>query len=191
MTSTRDHRTRPETGQGGWSLIELLVVVGIIAILLAILINTAAESRGPVEQTKVTLKALMAIYDEYEASLGSTSPMSLTAVTGATNIEKFCFLVNGLDRTKGMLFALGKDAVVDLNNDGKIDQVKDGWGGVVEFWDGKSARSAGLPGFKGAFFASPGPDGKWGTINPTTNLPTADAAGAEAKDNLFSFNLGD
>lgn len=176
---------------GGWSLIELLVVVGIIAILLAILINTAAESRGPVEQTKVTLKALMGIYDEYEASLGAASAMSLTAGTGTTSIEKFCNIVNGLDRTKSMLAALGRDVALDANNNGLIDTVKDGWGGTIEFWDGSAARAAGLPGFKGAYFASPGPDGKWGTISPTTNMPTLDAAGAEAKDNLYSFNLGD
>lgn len=46
----------------------MLVVVALITILLGILINTASESRGPVELTKVTLKALKAAATEYEVS---------------------------------------------------------------------------------------------------------------------------
>ena len=167
--------------RAGWSLIELLVVVGIIAILLAILINTAAESRGPVEQTKVTLKALMAIYDEYEVS---TRRVPGTAASGA--ITQFCADVNKFDRTRKMLAALGKDVAIDnlpATPDGFVDTVRDGWGVDIRY---SPVPTTGTIGFKGPYFASAGPDGKWGTITAATNLPDTDA-----KDNLYSFSLGD
>ncbi len=172
--------------RAGWSLIELLVVVAIIAILLAILVNTAAESRGPVEQTKVTLKAMMAIYDEYEVSTNK--------VPGSTagSVSQFCIDVRAFERTQKMLAALGKDVAIDnapATVDGLIDTVRDGWGVDIRYYPGGSG--AGMISFKGPYFASAGPDGKWGTINPATNQPTADTAGTEAKDNLYSFSLGD
>lgn len=189
------HRCDRTTRQAaGWSLIELLVVVGIIAILLAILINTAAESRGPVEQTKVTLKALMGIYDEYEASMSSTSALSTKGMTGG-GIQNFCTIANQLERTRKLLFTLGKDVAIDTNADGRVDTIKDGWGGDLEFLDGVNAGAAIHRPYKGAYFASMGPDGKWGDYREQVKKETAQSFNATAvleySDNVYSFNLGD
>ena len=168
---------------GGWSLIELLVVVGIIAILLAILVNTS-EAPAPAEKTRSTLAAIKAIHDEFEASTHMAP--SHAAGIGGNSIERFCAKVNTLDRTRGALKTLGSDVAIDLDNDGDVDTIHDAWGTVIQFFDGSSLiAEPGMPASKAAYFASAGANSLWGTVNPTTNTLIN-----PADDNLFSFNVG-
>jgi type II secretory pathway pseudopilin PulG len=87
--------------------------------------------------------------------------------------------------------------VDDDDNDGDVDEdpidgfitILDGWGNkfvyvsgvqhVANFETGDDF----LPEHDGVFFASPGPDGKWGSVNFVTNVPNEDA-----QDNLYSFS---
>ncbi len=178
----REHHTtiRP-AHQAGWSLIELMVVVSIITILLAILINTAVEGKGPEAQTKITLRAAMAIATEYEVT--TTLKIDHLTGTGATPIARFCAAVWKLDRTRTMLMSLGRDAVVSVN--GAVPTtIRDGWGRDLRYYSGEGTLEAGMVASKDPYLASAGPDGNWGTVNATTNVP--DAA---AKDNIYSFSL--
>lgn len=171
---------RKPSRQAGWNLIELMVVVSIITILLAILINTAVEGKGPIEQTKVTMRAAMAIATEYEVT--TTLKIDHLTGTGATTIARFCSAVWKLDRTRTMLMSLGKDAVISVN--GAVPtSIRDGWGRDMQYYSGEGALEAGMLTSKDPYIASAGPDGKWGTVDANNVLS------AEAKDNIYSLTL--
>ena len=193
---------RRPSRQAGWNLIELMVVVSIITILLAILINTAVEGKGPIEQTKVTLRGLHAVATEYEVAttlkIDHFTPATL-ATAPVTNtpssMHRFCFAVWKLDKTRSMMRTLGKDAVAPGANDVAPLTVSDAWGKAIRYYSGSGANlhieggtlstllAAGMPTSKDAYFASAGPDGKWGTVD-ANNVPNTDA-----KDNLYSNSL--
>jgi len=180
--------------QQGWSLIELMVVISIITILLAILINTAVEGKGPVEQTKVTLRAAMAVATEYEVTttlkidhLTPTSNPGPPVVALNDSISRFCYTVSKLDRTRTMLMSLGKDAL--FLTSGVPTEIRDGWGRKLEYYSGSDAvppvaPPAGGPTSKAPYFYSWGPDGKPGTLNANNQSNHADS-----KDNMYSFQL--
>lgn len=85
----------------------------------------------------------------------------------------------------------------DDDNDGTEDEdiingfitILDGWGNKFVYVSGvqhvKNFETGDdfLPEHDGVFFASPGPDGKWGSVDFDTNVPNADA-----QDNLYSFS---
>jgi len=166
--------------QQGWSLIELMVVISIITILLAILINTAVEGKGPVEQTKVTLRAAMAVATEYEVT--TTLKIDHLTGTGGNSIARFCSALWKLDRTRTMLMSLGKDAVKSSAGLAPTT-ILDGWGRNLQYYSGEGAPEAGMPKLKDPYLGSSGQDGKWGTFD-ANNVPNADA-----KDNLYSNQL--
>jgi type II secretory pathway pseudopilin PulG len=186
----------PHHVRGGWSLIELGIVVLIITILLAILINTFGESKGPVEATKVTLRALAGIATEFEVAMtpaGSGELVLPRHDMGTANnstspsIERFVRGVWQLERARTLLQGLGRDVAkipADPIAAGARSDILDGWGINIRYHDGRNAPEAGMRKYRGAYFASAGPDGKWGTFNATTMAPDNDA-----KDNMFSFDL--
>lgn len=187
------HRnTRPASRQGGWNLIELLVVVSIITILLGILINSASEGKGPEEVTKVTMRAAMGAATEYEVSTSQRIDHLTPNINPNTSIARFCYQIWKLDRTKNMLLALGKDAIVQPNADGRFppSAIVDGWGRQLRYYSGEGAFVGGETGMivsKAPYLASAGPDGEWGTININTNLPPN--ATDKANDNMYSNDL--
>lgn len=201
-TSSITHLPARRARQAGWNLIELMVVVSIITILLAILINTAVEGKGPIEQTKVILRGLNAVATEYEVAttlkIDHLTPATL-ATSPVTNtpssIHRFCFAVWKLDKTRLMMSSLGKDAVAPTLNNVAPLQVNDAWGKAIRYYSGSGTTvhieggtsstllAAGMPSSKDPYFASAGPDGKWGTVD-ANNVPNTDA-----RDNLYSNSL--
>jgi len=204
----KNHTRRSVNRQGGWNLIELLVVISIISILLAILINSAAESKGPEAITEITMKAAMAAATEYEVStsviVDHLSPATLPgppAIATPASMQRFLYRLWSLDRTRSMLFSLGKEQLVGgttANPPVAPTELRDGWGKAMRYYGGTGGKLAiegggvqdlavsGMPAFKGPYIASAGPDGMWGTFNATTNLPNANTGSA---DNLFSYQL--
>ena len=174
--------------QRGWSLIEILVVISIIVILLGIIINTAVEKTGPEQQTKVTVRAAMAIATEYEVrtQLQIDHANSPTGYTGAaTGMGRFIYAVMQIGETQKMLTALGTDALDSKTNP---TQILDGWGkplryvNVVDTGDSYTADDQ-MPKRPSPYFASAGPDGEWGVVS------VAGVADTNASDNVYSFNL--
>lgn len=182
-TTNRLNRRGSRQRQGGWNLIELLVVISIISILLAILINAAAEGKGPLEQTKVTMKAAMGLATEYEVR--TTQYIDHAGGTGADSIGRFCYQLWSIADLRTGLYALGKDAVPQAGTTAPV-AIMDGWGRPMRYCRGGDSMptETGMVKYRAPYLASAGPDGNWGTVNPTTNVPDAAAA-----DNVYSFNL--
>jgi len=205
-----NHTRRMTSRRGGWNLIELLVVISIITILLAILINSAAEGKGPEQQTKVTMRAAIALQTEYEVKtsvvVDHMSPATLPgppAIATPSSMSRFLYQLWGLDHTRNALYSLGRDALEGGTTGSPgvpavaPTYLKDGWGKYMRYYGGKGGQvaieggtvmtlaAAGMPAFNGPYLASAGPDGVWGTFNATTNVPNTDGA----VDNLFSNDL--
>ena len=64
------------TRQAGFTLIEILVVIGIIAILTGILVAAFMNRQGPQSITRITLSALKGAAVEYEVQIGQP-PVSM------------------------------------------------------------------------------------------------------------------
>ncbi len=146
-------RQRRAPGLRGFSLIELLVVISIIAVIMGMVLAVGVKMRDSAKesQTRITLGSLKAIADEYQVetklkiphlnSLGS--PLVFTDVDwtkakaknapGATGtglvddtIERFVWCAYQLPTTKKMLTGLGKTLFKDADGDGFLE-VLDGW----------------------------------------------------------------
>ena len=191
MTTTRNRPSRPgfsRSRNGGWNLIELLVVISIIVILLGIIINTASEKAGPEQQTRVIVRAAMAIATEYEVQTQAkiphaTDPAGYTGVK--TSMARFIYLAKQNATTYKMLRSLGKDAVGDNTI---ITTIKDAWGEELRYVNGKNKNDThteddNMPNWPTPYFASAGADGKWGIVDD------AGKPNADAEDNIYSFNL--
>ena len=182
-TKTRSSIVHLPSRRAGWNLIELMVVISIITILLAILINTAVEGKGPIEQTKVTLRGLQAAITEYEVSTGLKIDHASGPGPTATPIGRLLFALWENDKSRQMVIALGKEAVTPGALGAAPTVINDAWGKALEYYSGSGTLVVGMPTSNKPFVGSAGPDGKWGTI-PATNVPDTDA-----KDNLFSLSL--
>jgi type II secretory pathway pseudopilin PulG len=66
-------------------VIELLVVISLIIILVALLINTLIENRGPIVATKATMQALQNAETEYRALTGLDPINHFNYVTPVAN----------------------------------------------------------------------------------------------------------
>lgn len=186
------HRTTIHNKQAsrrrGWNLIELLVVVAIIVILLGIIVNTAAEGVGPKEQTEIIVKGAAAIATEYEVQTKTIIDHKVDppGYTGASEpIGRFVWHVKQYSVTRKMLMGLGKDAV-GTTDDPTV--ITDAWGEKLYYAakvePDEFADDDFLPRYHTAFFASAGPDGKWGKHDPATGKRDEDA-----QDNIYSHHL--
>lgn len=245
MTHTPLHHPRstgpkrqPTRSRHGFSLIEIMVVVSILAILMIISVAAFMNRQGPVSATRITLAALKGAATEYEVQMGKPAwsgrkpPYNDTvaqnyaggtfvepahspgnAVIGGSpagsddftsfSIERFVHQLLNNPVGQKMVASLGKDALVDSDGNGFADVV-DGWGVKIIYYnpeeDFAGTANAGhaefLPASRTSYFASAGPDGKWGDYRQLVrkqkgdSLTTAQATLAkEAEDNIYSFDL--
>jgi prepilin-type N-terminal cleavage/methylation domain-containing protein len=123
--------------RGGFTIIEILVVVAIIVILVAVVIavGSSVKSSSQRNQTKVTLKAIKAIYDGYVQETGTTSTTVPGFMTVAVNMPS---LGNAIKAMPASAVSVGTGTVYD------------GFGNPIVL--GSSTA-------KGTFFQSYGPDG--------------------------------
>lgn len=171
----------------GFTLIEILVVVTIIVILIGITVPIAMRMRDNASgsRTKNMLGALAATAEEYQLRTGS--PVDHTTTTNPDLwIRLFVNQAKEIETCKDMLLALGKDKVVSLADGAEF--VNDPWGNTIRYAKAVSYTDTftaddTLPANPRPFFASAGPDGKWGSANKISATP---AQQAEAKDNLYS-----
>jgi prepilin-type N-terminal cleavage/methylation domain-containing protein len=249
MTHTPLHHPRstgpkrqPTRSRHGFSLIEIMVVVSILAILMIISVAAFMNRQGPVSATRITLAALKGAATEYEVQTGapphsgrndpyngpvaqnyvgktfvdaSGSPGNAViggSTSGADDVKNFSIerfvhqlLINPVGQK--MVASLGKDALVDSDGN-RFADVVDGWGVKVIYYNPADdfnathsspqnyPKAAFLPPSRTPYFASAGPDGKWGDYRQLVrkqkgdSLTTAQATLAkEAEDNIYSFDL--
>lgn len=139
--------------------------------------------------TKVMLRSAMAVATEFEVQtkvvIDHRDP-GPAKITGANaEIRRFVHQVSQYAVTRSMLASMGE--VVTRDENGVPGLILDGWGNPLYYAakvqaDNYTADDF-LPRFQTAFFASAGPDGKWGSHN-ANGKPDAEAA-----DNIYSFNL--
>ena len=82
----RRTRTRPRGIARGFTLIEILIVISIIAILTGILVAAFMNRQGPQSATRITLSALKGAAVEYEVEL-QTAPVSMNQGEYASQVR--------------------------------------------------------------------------------------------------------
>ncbi|MEM9346303.1 MAG: type II secretion system protein [Planctomycetota bacterium] len=170
----------------GFSLIEILVVVSLIALILAI--GTAVALRANAEQrrdqTRQMMEALLAANDEYKAVRKSTAISHTGPTAGLSSAEQFvaaCLEIQTCETI--MLAALNSSTSTALDRIYKDNSIFDRWGTELEYRQSNDqsgngpANQAGdtvannlLPRSRDPFFASAGPDKEWGTDDDITTL---------------------
>jgi prepilin-type N-terminal cleavage/methylation domain-containing protein len=160
----------------GFTIVEIMVVIGIIVILLAIGIAVGPAVVGEAERqtTKVNMIALEALLDEYLERTGRDA-------SAIANVHELWTESAKIAAIRPLMNAL-EDSVVEDNGQW---QCKDGWDNFIYFNpDGSTDPSGGdLPDSGGPYFASPGTDNEWGDH---------DGSGEDkelAEDNLYSYDL--
>lgn len=194
---TRSHR------QSAFSLMEIIVVVVILAALIAIAVpgmNKVMQA-GDVGRTRAMLNSLTGAADEYELQTGAVINHQDTSVTvggdndntighfikQASQIEA-CLNLMKAAAGKGGFNAPSEAADIQSENINNL-AIVDAWGNKIRY----AARVSHEDTFKAddylpvhprPFFASAGPDGRWGTVNMQGGVATPDA---DAQDNIYSF----
>lgn len=153
--NTISFASRRRARSAGFSLIEILVVVGIIIILVGIGVvgigqyNRAAEA----ELTRSTMAAAMAAMTEYQAQTGQVP------ATGSNgDIEALIDAINTVPEARAMLDNLKAEGQYD-----GADEINDAWGGELRYYKSNLAadpnQNASLNRIAQPFLVSPGPDG--------------------------------
>lgn len=214
MTPYRFLSAGPAGRRGGFSLIEILVVMAIITLLSGLVIAGAAKMReqSRINQAQIILQAAKSLDIAYRAEVGSIVRYTGTSDPEEESIRVFVAAMQQLPETQKILMSIGKDFVInDPVNDPSDandapDIIVDPWGKPLQYrsWnDGTDFADPVHAGPAGAgnlprrgtqtepqpFFASAGPDGRWGEVNLNTNLPETGEDGEAATDNIYSFEL--
>ncbi len=216
MTHTPHHLHRavrpatPVARRAGFSLIEILVVVAIVAALIGIgaFAFSGFQSSSRIQTTRGILQHAQSAAEEYKATAGrkinpvkndpvdwttakaenadepySGSPPTSVISDPNASIERFVWEVRQMQESEKILRGLG-DHLRDTDGDGFLEII-DSWEQPVKYFKSSDETDAGegVPPHPEPFFASAGPDGKWGTFSGSK----ANNDGAE--DNIFSFYL--
>ncbi|MEM9881361.1 MAG: prepilin-type N-terminal cleavage/methylation domain-containing protein [Planctomycetota bacterium] len=207
------------TSEGGFSLIEILVVISIITLLVGISFPVALRMLGSasVPKARAMLNALGAATAEFRTETGGVPDHTDTSTgvvvsndnTADTTIGLFLSRAMQVESSNKMARAAAGDkaftanpggldtaAAANLMNNGALTNAQklEAWA-IVDPWDNRIRYAASvshsdafrdddyLPPHPNAFFASAGPDGRWGT-HDADGTPDADA-----EDNLYSFQV--
>jgi prepilin-type N-terminal cleavage/methylation domain-containing protein/prepilin-type processing-associated H-X9-DG protein len=100
----------PGQGRGGFTLVELLVVIGIIAILIAILLPALGRARDHANQVKcmANMRQLGAALFMYVGENRGSLPIGL--ITNGTNLKPGTYTGDSMDWTTLLMKALSKQA---------------------------------------------------------------------------------
>lgn len=178
--------------QGGFSLIEILVVVSIIGLLIgigaAVGVKMNAEARRV--QTKEMMEALLSANDEYKAVRQGSAISHAGPVNGLSSTEQFvnaCLQIKTCeDIMMAALSSSSKDSLARTFKSGDgdaVNSVYDRWGTEIEYRLSNNQSGNGparetsaaiannlLPISRDPFFASAGPDKTWGTDDDITTV---------------------
>jgi type II secretory pathway pseudopilin PulG len=193
-----------------FSLVELLVIIGVVVIVVGITLPFLAGTldRGRTGQARAMLNGLAGALDEYEMRTGAVPTVSHnenlgplgTVVVGGDDDNTIGYF---LHRTRNIpevlnlirasagprnVFVIPEDfdpvpSPITIND----MKVLDPWGNKIRYVhrvtraDKGNANAAHLPVHPNPFFASAGPDGRWGAV-AVDGTRDADAA-----DNIYSF----
>ena len=183
----------------GFTVVEILVVVVVIAILLGVALSAgnAIMGAGEEKKTKLILVNLQTLYSEY---LMLTSQSQRKEADGTWLIEDFDELwtkAKAIETLRGPITAIEKQVYTDDVDDGSGSLIKtyfckDGWGIAIQFEpDGNDNNGSALdpkkPAYSRPYFWSLGANALEGNYNANSSaLPDDDAA-----DNLYSFDLSE
>lgn len=180
---------------GGFTVVEMLIAVAIIALLIGFLLAVTSQTAPKKAQTRITLTALMAVASEYEVQTNGvpvnhhgTYPINWGRDRTFTNFHRkgkgrpdntgarFVAAVMQNPTTRDLILNLQKSKVlIDLDGDGFFE-LRDGWEQPIVYMNGNEHGALGgdqtLPEHPTAFFASAGEDGQFDT-----------------PDDLFSFDF--
>jgi len=179
----------------GFTLIEILVVVSIIGLLLsigaAVGLKITAEARK--EQTRAMMEGLLSANEEYKAVRQGSSISHTGPTAGLSSTEQYikaCLQIKTCEEIViSSLNSSSQDALARIYKDGggsSNKSVYDRWGTEIEYRqsnnpssttpappaneNGDTVANADLPLSRDPFFASAGPDKKWGTDDDITTI---------------------
>ena len=192
---------RPSTIQSrlpsrGFSLIELVVTVALIAVLTGILTTFALMHGANMRRTQLILLSARGVAEEYYAK--TDQPVEYVWAPGAKDIdsiEAFVKVARQLPEAEKMFGALGKEVYTNSNgntdsNNNPLMEILDGWGRPVRYFENnfngsESGYDPTIMTYPQPFFASRGKDGQWGDISK----PEGTSERTMANDNVYSFNV--
>ncbi len=187
-THTQSDTAQPQSRRcrrracSAFSLVEIMAITVIIVVIMSAaaavsfkMFDTAAE-----KHTRITLAVLKGIADEYEAQTGTV--IDHTAAP-STTMEWFVQNAQQLPLTEKMLASIGQNMLEDIDNDGDVDTVLDGWGTPIRYMSSTVGMAAYVD-YQYPVFVSAGEDRLFGSVDPAATAQDK----ADSEDNLYSFD---
>lgn len=165
-----------------FTLIEMLVVIAIIVILLGIgmAVGPAVLGKGDEMRTRATLQAAQVLLDQYLDVTGQSAADAFNGVSSGDGVSHLITKAKTIKKLEKLFSAFDEQT---LRKDGTKYVLSDGWDNPIHLkWaDGKEPSGGDLPDEDQPYFASAGPDGKWGKVNGSTTEKQ------QLEDNEYSF----